>query len=108
MAEGDKDLPTIDDLPGDLPLIAEVIGVAATVKLARRFGGTAFYIPKLQHIDRRTRDKQIREEFDRRTTAGESSVKVVNEIARREEMPCSRQVWNILTAPDERQMGLFG
>ncbi len=105
---GLDELPTLADLPGDLQLIAEVIGVEATVALARRFGGTGVYIPKLLGHDRRTRDKMIREEFDRRTGAGESSVKVVNEIARREAMPGSRQVWNILTAPDDRQMGLFG
>lgn len=103
-----KDLPTIDELPGDLKLIAEEVGVDGAVRLSRRFGGTEVYIPKLLRLDQRSRNKLIREEFDRRTTVGgEVGIQVINEIARRPGMPCARQLQNILNAPDDRQLGLF-
>lgn len=102
-----QELPQIEELPGDLRLVADVVGVELAIRLAEVFGGTPMMIPKLDRWLRRERDRQIREEFDRRTAGGESATKVVNDIARRERMPSSRQLWNILNAPDERQLGLF-
>ncbi|MDH5525557.1 MAG: hypothetical protein OEY01_16440 [Desulfobulbaceae bacterium] len=102
-------LPSINELPGDLRLIADVIGVEAAIKLAQVFGGTPLYITKVDRYVKRIRDRQIREEFDKRTASGgESATMVVNDMARRPGMPCSRQLWNIINAPDERQMELWG
>lgn len=102
----DIELPDITELPGDLRLIAEVIGVAATMKLAQAFGGTPLYIVKIDAFIRRVRDKAFREEFDRRTAKGETATAVVRDMARRRDL-CERQVWNIVNAPDERQMRMF-
>lgn len=103
----DYPYPAIEELPGDLRLIAEVIGVEPTLRLARAFGGTPLYIIKIDRYENRLRNKQIREEFDRRTGQGESATKVVTDISRRPGLPCIRQLWNIVNAPDERQMGLW-
>jgi hypothetical protein len=101
-------LPVIDELPGDLRLIAEVIGVPMTIRLAERFGGAPLYIYKIDSFIRKHRNKAIRDEFDRRTAQGESATQVVNDIARRPGMPCVRQMWDIINAPDDRQMSLWG
>jgi Mor family transcriptional regulator len=98
--------PDIIDLPGDLRLIAEVIGVEATMKLAQAFGGTPLYIVKIDAFARRLRNKAFREEFDRRTATGETATAVVRDIARRRDL-CERQLWNIVNAPDERQMRMW-
>jgi Mor family transcriptional regulator len=103
---GEFDLPAIDELPGDLRLIAEVIGIEPTMKLAQAFGGTPLYIVKIDAFARRLRDKGFREEFDRRTAEGETATTVVRDMARRRDL-CERQVWNIVNAPDERQMRMF-
>lgn len=106
-ATTDIELPDINELPGDLRLIAEVIGVEATMKLAKAFGGTPLYIVKIDAFSRRVRDKAFREEFDRRTAQGETATTVVRDIARRRDL-CERQLWNIVNAPDERQMRMWG
>ena len=54
--------------PGDLPEVyqemAEVIGVEATVHLARTFSGTSVYFPKLERALLALRNQAIRREFD--------------------------------------------
>ena len=55
----------IEDLRDEQRQIAETIGVEAYLKLTRIFGGTMIYIAKAEEIlKRRSRDEQIREEFD--------------------------------------------
>lgn len=102
----DDAMPSIEELPGDLRLIAEVIGVRPTMQLAQVFGGTPLYIVKIDGFARRLRDKAFREEFDQRTGRGETATAVVRDIARTRGL-CERQLWNIVNAPDERQMRMW-
>lgn len=99
-------LPPIEELPGDLRLIADVIGVGPAWQLAKAFGGTMLYIVKVDAFARRHRDATMRDEFDRRTGSGESTTVVVRDMARRESLS-ERQVWNIVGAPDDRQTRMF-
>lgn len=54
--------------PGDLPEVyqemAELIGVEATVHLARIYAGTSVYFPKLERALLSLRNRAIRKEFD--------------------------------------------
>lgn len=55
----------IEELRDEQKLIAETIGMEAYFKLTKMFGGTTVYIAKAEEIlRRRSRDEQIREEFD--------------------------------------------
>lgn len=55
----------IEELRDEQRQIAETIGVEAYIKLSKVFGGTTVYIAKAEEIlRRRSRDEQIREEFD--------------------------------------------
>ena len=44
--------------------VAEVIGIEDAILLAKKLGGMAFYVPKLDSLERATRDRSIRSEFD--------------------------------------------
>lgn len=52
------------DLPEVYQEMAEVIGVEATVQLARTFSGSSVYFPKLERALLTLRNEVIRREFD--------------------------------------------
>jgi len=54
----------IDDLEGDLRDIADTIGMNNTVKLMELFGGCAVYIPMIDRVQKKSRDRMIRSEFN--------------------------------------------
>lgn len=60
--------PTIDELPGMLKDIAEVVGVANAVKISREFSGVTLYIPSVVPLERAERDRQMRNEYDQGNT----------------------------------------
>lgn len=96
------------DLAGD----ANMLAARSAFVIGDAYRGTALYCHNLGSWWRRYRDGMIIEEFDRRTTAGETATKVVKEMAGREwpgdqRRICERSVWLILGKPDPRQMGLF-
>ena len=106
----DDALPKAEELPGDLALVAETIGVPNTLALVKVFRGTYIYCRNLDHLERRWRNRAIRAEADRRIADGELVSKLVPELARRYKLS-EKQIWNILGSGDpevdERQMGLF-
>ncbi|MEW6595674.1 MAG: hypothetical protein AB1413_12470 [Thermodesulfobacteriota bacterium] len=117
---GDFDLPTLEELPGDLRLIAEVcqrivgdpaLAVRVVVELVQECRGINIYCRSLDDFFRRQRDRQIRAEFDRLTGQGLSARQAVTAIVRSlstHRYPLvERSVWRVLGSPDERQMGLF-
>ncbi len=63
MAETNK-ADLIARLPETLREIAELCGVENAFKIARKFGGTRPYIPKLDDITREIRDARIRADYD--------------------------------------------
>ncbi len=54
---------TLDDLPEEYQVIAEVIGVQNTIKLCYSLGGTQFYFRQVDNMLRHVRDRIIRSEF---------------------------------------------
>lgn len=55
----------IEDLRDEQKQIAEIIGVDAYVDLTKAFGGTSIYIAKAEElVKRKSRDEQIRDEFN--------------------------------------------
>ena len=96
----------------DLADVAALLATRATFAIADAYRGTAIYCHNLGTWWRQYRDGMIIEEFDRRTTAGETATKVVKEMASREwpgeqRRICERTVWLTLGKPDPRQMGLW-
>jgi Mor family transcriptional regulator len=83
----DEDIPSIEELPGDLPEIAEIIGVPQTLKLANRFRGSSVYFHTMDNILRQHRNKAIRKEYDDGVT--------VPKIARKYRLSV-RNIWLIL------------
>ncbi len=88
----------LDQLPGDLRKIAEVVGVDAAVKIAKAFAGTYLYIHKIDAFLREMRDHDIRMEYAQGKKPRELAIK--NRLT-------ERQIWNILgfepaskTSPD--------
>ncbi len=56
---------TIEELSKEQKQIAEAIGLDAYLLLSKTFGGTSIYIAKAEEIlHRKTRDEQIRNEFN--------------------------------------------
>lgn len=56
---------SIDELRDEQKRIAEEVGLEVYLKLTRAFGGTHIYIAKTDEIiKRKSRDEQIREEFN--------------------------------------------
>lgn len=96
----DDALPKLEELTGDLQLVAEIVGVRLAIELGIRFHGTAIRVWGAQRFVRRMRDRRMRAEAD----AGATGL----ELARRYQLS-ERQVWNILGTPepDERQLPLF-
>lgn len=98
----DDALPGLENLNGDLRMLAEVpgVGVAMALRIAQIFGGTPIRIYGVQKWLRRHRDRCIRNENDN----GVSAV----ELGRKYRLS-ERQIWNILGSPEpeERQIRMF-
>ena len=88
------DVNIIEQLPGDIRRIAEVIGVEAALKIAKAFRGTRLYIHTTDEFLREIRDKKIREEYSNRSK--------VRELAIRYELT-ERQIWNVLGTEKENE-----
>jgi len=88
---------SIDDLPESYQEVAEIVGVANTLKLASHLGGAGFYFRKLDSMLLYKRDEQIRAEF---TGANHK------ELAREYDLT-ERQVRNILMQKPMVQEKLF-
>jgi Mor family transcriptional regulator len=86
---------TIDEIGRLFPDIGKrksrLLSVHIVRRLAREFGGTAFYIPKADSINRALRDLAIWAEHDG-TVDGPNGI---NELARRHKMT-AQSVWAIL------------
>jgi len=54
----------IESFPEDLQMIAETLSIDVALKLSENFGGMRIYIPKIEHVLRSNRNKQIRKEFN--------------------------------------------
>lgn len=78
----------ISRLPETLREIADLCGVENALKIAKKFGGTRPYIPKLDDITREVRDARIREEYD-------SGKYTIERLATRHRL-CIRQISYIL------------
>lgn len=50
---------SIDELPEPYDLLVELIGIENVVKLALKMGGTTVYLPKIDTLFRKVRDKKI-------------------------------------------------
>lgn len=94
-------LPELEELTGDLRLLAEIVGVRKALEIAEFFGGTPAQFYNYRKFILRWRDKKIREEYD----AG--GITVV-ELSRRHDLS-DRQVYNILGQEpgEDRQLKLF-
>jgi Mor family transcriptional regulator len=111
----DDALPSVQELPGDLRQLAEIIvvevgseraAVRVVLRIVQEFRGTYIYCRGLDEWERAWRDKKIREEFDSLTRGGVSARQAVTTLARRYPVG-DRQIWTILGRPDDRQMSLF-
>ncbi len=60
--------PKIDELPGALKDLANVVGVANAVKISREFSGVTLYIPSVVRLEIAERDRQMRNEYDQGNT----------------------------------------
>ncbi len=87
----------INQLPGDLRRIAEILDVESALKLEEVFGGTYLYVHKLDHLRRDIRNKRIREEYGNKAR--------VQNIAIRHRLT-ERQIWNILGVEPEEAPSL--
>ncbi|SHH29946.1 Mor transcription activator family protein [Desulfofustis glycolicus] len=54
----------IDELPGELKSIAEIVGIENAIKLAISFRGCSLYIRSLDQLFRKKRNNKIRNEYD--------------------------------------------
>lgn len=97
----DDALPDIEELSGDLRLLAEIVGVRKALEIAEFFGGTPVQLYNFKKWILRHRDQQIRAEYD----AG--GITVI-ELARRHDLS-ERQTYNILGQEpgEDRQLRLF-
>jgi Mor family transcriptional regulator len=99
--------PRIEELPGDLSRLAQIIealapglGVAIVLRIAGAFRGTTIYCHNMDALTRKARDRWVRDHFD----AGGRVPDIARTVGLSE-----RRVWEILgTAPvDDRQQRLF-
>jgi Mor family transcriptional regulator len=101
-------LPAAEELPGELRIVAQHIGVRATLVLEQHWGGVPIYVSKCDALRRQLRDAQIRADYDRMGLAGDANV--VARLARKYDL-CLRQIKAILgragDVPDDRQLELF-
>jgi len=97
----DDALPAIDELSGDLRLLAEIVGVRPALRVAQAFGGTSIRVYGVNKWLRRHRDRCMRREYEK---GGISGV----DLGRKYNIS-ERHIWNILGSAeaDERQMELF-
>ncbi len=54
----------IESLPEAYRVLAEVIGIENTLKIARHVGGLVYYFPKIDRLLQEIRDDMIRREFN--------------------------------------------
>ena len=88
-----SDVNIIEQLPGDLRRIAEVIGIEPTLDLAKAFRGTYLYIHNLDDMLREIRNEDIRKSYSKGTKVTDLAIK---------HRLTERQIWNILgMEPDE-------
>ncbi len=99
--------PRIEELPGDLSRLAQIIealapglGVAIVLRIAGAFRGTTIYCHNMDALTRKVRDRWVRDHYD----AGGRVPDLARSVGLSE-----RRVWEILgTAPvDDRQLRLF-
>ena len=98
----DDALPGLDELNGDLRMLAELVGVRRALEISELFNGTTACFFGHQRFLNRWRDKQIRAEYDRGGIT-------VSKLARKYTI-CERQMYNILGQQpgEDRQLRLFG
>ncbi len=60
----DSVLPAIEDLNGDLRLLAEIVGVRDALRVAQAAGGTPLRLYGGHRLIRRLRDRAMRAEYD--------------------------------------------
>lgn len=87
----------IEQLPGDIRRIAEVVGVEIALKIAKEFRGTYLYIHSLDDLLREIRNKRIREEYGK-----DRSPRKVSRLAIKNGLT-ERQIWNILGEEPEEE-----
>ena len=94
-------LPDIEELSGDLRLLAEVVGVRLALRISELFGGTPVRLYGHDRYLRRLRDKEMRAEYDR------GNISVVD-LARKYGVS-ERHTYNILGMEpgEDRQLKLF-
>lgn len=63
MVSSEKYPINIEDLPGEVQHIVNLIGLKTTFKLINEYGGESIYLPKLETISRLVRDNMIRKEY---------------------------------------------
>lgn len=89
---------TLDDLPPKHREVAEIIGIANTVKLSEHFGGEPFYFTKLNGLLTKKKEDYIRRHF-----SGSNHV----ELARATGYSV-RWVYEVLArVRDEKQLNMF-
>lgn len=98
----DDALPLCEELPGDLPLLAELVGVRDALKVAELIGGTMLRLPSIKPFKMKWRNRWMRQKYD----MGEITVA---ELARLTGLG-ERQTYNILGSvddPSERQIRMW-
>lgn len=97
----DEALPALEELSGDLRLLAEIIGVRLALRVAQVFSGTPIRVYGVRKWIIRHRDRCMRREYDQ---GGISGV----DLGRKYKVG-ERQTWYILGSaePDERQIRMF-
>ena len=87
-------MPKAKDLPGDLRAVADVVGVAATIKLAQSFRGTSVYFRNVDNILRKKRNAEIRGAYNSGTR--------IKDIARTHHLS-ARSIAIILSGVDDKR-----
>jgi len=101
----DGSLPAIEDLPGDLRLIAEAVelylpgmGAKVAVILATEYRGQYLYCRAIDYLEKQLRDEEIRREYDQGVRIIELGLKynlcrsAVEKIVARPDMADARQL----------------
>ncbi len=100
----DDEMPDISQLPEDLQMMANEIGVPMTIKLAQLFAGTPIRTGGIKGLLRNHRNKMIRKACDEGQTILSLARKwtldqrTVSKIANRVDDPASKQMrlWEVL------------
>lgn len=97
----DDAMPKIEELSGDLRILAELVGVRQALEISELFDSTPARLYSHDRWKRRWRDRQMRAEYDR------GGISVVD-LARKYNMS-ERQAYNILGMEpgEDKQMKLF-